>query len=441
MMLQIRQKWSRPLVGAFCILSLPTVMGGLVAGGVAGCGVEEGFQMYSCKDYIQDRLDDFGDHDPCCHKQICCANPLVDHYAMDPVKQPPVRLWDPCCKTEACPSHNVNWPPAKDIPTPTQQCDAGADAQTSSCAAPCDGECLARGDLPMWGPLLLWVGPADQKPACPHGTTPIAGQKYTNLNVPPLDCPTCSCDPPTGTCELPTTMTANSSGYPGTTPGAAHTDFSPPANWDGSCTAANAIAAGAMCNGAPCVKSLTVAPLTLTESDCTPRVSAPPHESPPPSWQSSTIMCSLEPCDGGKSVCVPPANARPSGWETCLAVAGEASTCGDPYPVRRVVYDSFTDGRSCGTCACDSPRGSYCVSTLSVSEGNSCKGPAAIPGNLIFSQPKPFCFDLGAGIALGSKTMTRPTYAPGSCETRTMDGSGEVTTQGAVTLCCREAGA
>ena len=440
-MKRVHYPW--PCLGSIWVaLMMPAVMAttapGCGSGDEVGTKGINGSEVFSCDPPIFNRTDDYGRPDPCCHFKPCCPSPVPDHYAVDPGSEPPTTLWDPCCLTELCPPHNPFWPKEDDKPTPGTPCDAGTDGQASSCTAPCDGECLARADVPGAGPLLFWKGPAGQEPGCPSGTTPVEVKRYADLDIPPLDCPSCSCDPPTGTCALPSTMTANSSGYPGTTPGTIHTDFSPPPAWNGACTSANAIAAGAACNGGPCVKSLTVAPLTLTESGCAPRLSAPPKESPAPSWQSSAVMCSLGPCDGGKRVCAPKADAKPSTWETCLAFAGDEATCSDPYPVRHVVYDSFKDSRTCGTCACDPPSGSYCVSVLSVSEGAACKSPAALPGTLITSQAQPFCFDLPAGVALGSKMMAAPSYTPGSCETLTKEGSGEVTKQGAVTLCCRE---
>jgi hypothetical protein len=425
-----------PCIGSlFVLTTVPAVMATIAP----GCGDEigtkgAGAEGFSCGNPIFNRTDDYGHPDPCCHYKPCCPSPVLDHYAIDPGSDPPVTLWDPCCLSAECPPHNVFLPAGSTKSIPSTSGDAGTDAQTSSCTAPCDGECLARADLPMWGPLLAWIGPVDQQPVCPYGTTPVAGEHHADLNVPPLDCPTCSCDPPTGTCDLPATMTASSGKC--YAPNAIHSDTNPPANWDGSCTAANPIAAGAACNGGPCVNSLTVAPLTLTESGCAPRAINPPTPAPPPSWKASAVMCNLEPCDAGKSVCVPKVSS-PVFWETCLAFAGDTAVCSAPYPVRHVVYDSFTDGRTCGTCTCQPPTGASCVSVLSVFEGTACKGPAAIPGNLITSKPQPFCFDLPPGIALGSKMMTPPVYySAGLCESVAVGGSGEVTTQGAMTLCC-----
>lgn len=400
--------------------------------GYNGPGVDDG--TLDCSFPIGHK-DSNGTWDPCCIRSICCPNPLLDHYSDVASADPPRTEWDPCCKVGDCPGHNP-WLP-KDASSPQGMPDGGTKSDASACNETCDGECVPRAAPPFSGPLLVALTPVGEEPGCPAGSKPVLTDHFADLSIPPLECPGCACDPPTGDCGLPGTMTAHSASCQADAQGSVHTDFSPPSTWDGSCTAKGAIAAGALCNGKPCVKSLSVAPLTLEDHGCVAHTTSETRGPEAPSWGTAATICQPSACEGGDGACVTKAASPGAGWGLCQAIAGEGAVCPAPYVERHVVYSAYADGRACSECSCDPPSGSQCLSRLSVHSGGTCQEPAAIGGVNVTVQDAPFCFDLPAGTALGSKVMTPPVYVPGSCEPRGGNSIGEVALLGAVTLCCR----
>jgi hypothetical protein len=378
----------------------------------------------------------FGGWDPCCERSICCPNPLLDHYAEVNGSLDHRIEWDPCCKVGPCPNHNP-WIP-KATPAPPNMPDGGSTSDASACNDTCDGDCVPRAVPPFSGPLLLALTAIGEEPGCPAGSEPVLTNHFVDLSIPPLSCPDCACDPSAGECGLPGTITAHSGSCPGDSLGSVHTDASPPPNWNGTCTAKGAIPAGAQCNGTPCVRSLTVDPLALKDDGCAPRVSATPPPAEPPQWRTAATICQPSACSpgAGAGACVTKAGSGRFDWRLCLATSGDAASCPVQYAHKHVVYGSFTDSRECSACTCYPPSGSQCVSELSVYEGATCKGAAAIQGVTVTVKNAPLCIDLPPGIALGSKVMARPVYLPGACEPRGGNSTGEVAPEGAVTLCC-----
>lgn len=380
--------------------------------------------------------DEFDGWDPCCERSVCCPNPLLDHNSPVDGAAPPLTVWDPCCKVGACPGHNPWLPKDASAPSPGMP-DGGADADASACNDTCDGDCVPRAAPPFSGPLLVAFTALGEEPGCPFGSKPVLTNHFKDLSISPLNCSACACDPPTGECGLPGTMTAHSASCPGDAQGSVNSDFSPPPGWDGSCTAKGAIAGGAQCNGKPCVRSLSVAPLTLEEHGCAPHTTGPTRPPDAPAWKTAATICQPSTCEGGNGACVTKAGSPRFDWALCLATSGENAVCPAPYLERHVVYEGFKDGRTCSACSCDPPSGSGCISSLSVYTGSTCQGPAAIGGLNVTADEVPFCVDLPPGISLGSKVMTRSAYVPGSCEPRGGTSTGEVALSGAVSLCCR----
>jgi len=113
------------------------------------------------------------------------------------------------------------------------------------------------------------MGAEAEAPSCP-ATAPI--ESYTGHGYPDgaLHCGACECDPPIGFCGLPAMVTSSSELCPGSGTGSVHFTFGPPPGWDGTCSAANALAAGALCGSEPCVQSITITPLTLSQTGCLP---------------------------------------------------------------------------------------------------------------------------------------------------------------------------
>lgn len=405
-----------------------------VAGGIAGGCDDEGqtgdplYCGSSIAPAILGRMDDFGHPDPCCNLKPCCPSPLLDHYTKrDNPRDDGTEYmdWDPCCMLKDCPGLNP-WLPAPD----KGGADAGEDVQSSLCP----GQCVPMAPEGWFAPVLLWQGPPEQEPPCPAEARYDGYHGHADLDAPTASCGVCDCEAPTGECGLPSKLMAGSNSC--VTPGGVFTSFNAPPGWDGSCTAQDAIPGGAQCNGSPCVKSLTSAPLTLTENGCSPYVKTPgvlPLLGT--TWKTSAVACQVSeypPCSPTQ-VCAPSADA---GFATCIFTWGDDLPCPERYPERHVFYDDYSDSRGCSDCACGPPVGSDCTATLSVYQDSACKGAPAIPGVNIFTKAEAYCFDLGPGIALGSKTITKPTYLHGACEPSGGEQTGELTLLDPATFCC-----
>ena len=300
----------------------------------------------------------------------------------------------------------------------------------------CSGQCAPLGPGEWLGPLLLWIGTAGEAPDCP-ASAPVKGAPvFADLNA-PLACGVCKCDAPSGTCTLPTTLTAASAPCPGDGPGVAHTSFDAPAGWSGACTAANSIPANQKCNGVNCVQSLTVAPLALTETAC--GVSVDPVAAKLPfTWGTEARSChgvAYGPCATPDEVCAP---AAEPGFAQCLVRDGD-NACPDRYTDRHVLYGGFSDTRECTPCACSAPVGSTCKAFVSVWEDGACSSPG---GSNPIDATKSACFDiLPSGQALGSKLATVPVYSPGVCQASGGEPMGAAVPEEPSTYCCLPPGA
>src|SRR5438132_9744187 len=87
-----------------------------------------------------------------------------------------------------------------DFPDPPA--DAGADASET-----CRSEEYTRWPTHWWSPMWVWFGPNGQEPSCPDNG-PRAFEGYDELDA-PFACDPCTCDPPTGSCVLPSVLTAS----------------------------------------------------------------------------------------------------------------------------------------------------------------------------------------------------------------------------------------
>lgn len=297
--------------------------------------------------------------------------------------------------------------------------------------AGCPGQCVPLGSTDWIGPALLWIGKEGEAPECPASAPVDSAFVYADLNAPNL-CGTCKCEAPSGTCALPTTLTAASAQCPGTAQGVAHTSFDAPAGWSGACTNVNPIPAGLKCNGANCVQSLTIGPLTLTETPCGV-VMEPVASRLPYPWATAARTCrgtAFGPCANPAEVCAPPVEP---GFEQCLVQAGERE-CPDLYTVRHVFYHGLEDTRECTSCACSTPVGGACSASLSVFKDDLCMTPVFASYGTDSSGPK--CLDLLPGVALGSKLATEPVYAPGVCQVSGGEAIGQAAAVEPSTFCC-----
>lgn len=304
------------------------------------------------------------------------------------------------------------------------------------------GACVLRPTY--WdGPFWVWVGPdpavmkfgSKGPPECPLGTAGPAGDWHADLLAPPA-CAICTCEPSTGSCELPSVFTASTvtCGQPGGTSIA----FDAPVSWDGKCDTTNQVPANA-------AKSLTIAPVTVTEESCPvgPPVAALTGGAVPYVWQTLVRTCHGQEwsgCGSPSASCVPKGNQPSSEFRLCVMKEGKIDyDCDDRWPEQRVIYKDVKDDRNCLTeCTCGAPIGSKCTAEASVYQNsdNTCGGPTVV--DIGIGSTSEACFDIvPPGKPLGSKSATSPTYNSGTCAPILGTSMGSATEQEPSTLCCR----
>ena len=308
----------------------------------------------------------------------------------------------------------------------------GGDATgTAGAGGGCAGQCAPLAPGEWLGPLLLWIGKEGEAPECPP-TAPVRGSPvFDDLNA-PTACGACKCDAPSGSCALPTSLTAyNSASCPA---GAVPTPFYAPAGWDGSCTTANAIPAKLMCLGGNCVQALTIAPLALTEEPCAVGME-PVAAKLPYTWGTMARSChglSSGSCASPSEICAP---AVEPGFAQCLVRNGDKE-CPEAYSVKHVFHDSFSDTRACTPCACSAPIGGTCTALVSVFSDGACSQPSLVVAGTIDATGSA-CLDvLPSGQALLSKAATPPVYSPGVCQVSGGEPMGQALPEEPSTYCC-----
>ena len=134
-----------------------------------------------------------------------------------------------------------------------------------------------------WGsPSWAWMGPEDQAPACPEGVISVSYEGHADSVAPVLG-EVCTCDPPTGSCALPSTISASTTACD--TPGGAKTSFNAPSPWDGSCDGTTQAPGGS-------ARSLTVDPIVMTENGCASGTPIPARVAPR-HWNKFARMCDI----------------------------------------------------------------------------------------------------------------------------------------------------
>lgn len=307
--------------------------------------------------------------------------------------------------------------------------DAAADAPIE---VGCEGRCLPLAPDGWGSPDFVWMGPEGDAPPCPEAAPKLGYEGYADLDA-PIACGGCQCGASTGTCSLPSVITASAAVCPGD--GAIFTPTDPPAGWDGSCSTNHPVAADALCAGSPCVQSVTFGALSVTES-CAPSVVSAP-EIAPPTWHRFVRSCrtySLAACPTHGLVCVPP---PPPGYHVCVYIPGDAD-CSKaalaPYTEKHLFYDTFSDSRSCTACACGPPVGSSCTSEVTLYSDDACTSlPVA---SVLADALHPLCLDVIPGSALGSKSATAPVYTPGPCMPSGGEPTGSAEPVFPSTFCC-----
>jgi hypothetical protein len=304
-----------------------------------------------------------------------------------------------------------------------------AASSTGGSTGECPGQCVPLEPAGWFTPEIVWFGDPGSEPDC--GGDSIAYEGFAGLTA-PFDCGTCACSAPTGSCDLPSTISATAAacGQTGAT-----TTFDPASGWSGACDSNDAIPSGKLCGGVKCVQSVTMGPMTLNDGACTPSPAQFPPPSPP-TWKTAAIACGINPfftCPDPYARCAPA--ARP-GFKVCVF----ADSLGDvpcatvgPYTERHVFYGDFDDTRACSPCTCGAPSGSACSSTVSLYTDGACSSQV---GSLTVDATGPKCVDVPSGSALGSKSATPPSYTPGACAPGGGAPTGAATPTKAATYCC-----
>jgi hypothetical protein len=175
----------------------------------------------------------------------------------------------------------------------------------------------------------------------------------------------------------------------------------------------------------------------VTGESCAPATGTPPSPTPPPSWTTAVLACAgdvdLAACgDPASLACVSPASPPPS-YQRCVYQTGD-QTCPSAYPQKQSLSTDADDTRGCTPCACDTPAGSYCTAELDVFKDGACTQPLLSDPVSSLSAP---CFDITPpGPALGSMSVDKVTYTPGTCAPSGGQPTGTATATGLVTLCC-----
>lgn len=300
-------------------------------------------------------------------------------------------------------------------------------------AGECPGGEMVHWPVTLEEPVWLWFGPEEQAPECPEGSTTYEG--HADL-VAPKACEACTCEPPTGSCSLPSTITASSADCGAFWSGML-TSYDPPDPWSAPCDGTKQIPQGA-------AQSLTFGLLGMTENGCAPGPTIPAKVI---SWRWQTFARA---CDGNgwrpglreRSVCIPDADSMPSGYRLCAFQSGEYDCPilkDDVFTEQHVFFEGVDDKRECSACACGPPMGSVCTAPISLYEGGNltCSGPAL--ASLPVSSAKTTCLDLQPpGQALGSKSAGPTAYTPGICQPTGGEPNGLAATGiHPVTFCCR----
>ena len=303
--------------------------------------------------------------------------------------------------------------------------DAGADAECP------EGEYV---HVPVqWaGPTLLWIGPEEQAPECPYGPMTTDYEGHADL-VASNACEECTCEPSTGSCELPSMLTVSTTAC--SMPGGSTTSFDAPMPWDGHCDGAVQTAPGA-------AHSLTIGALAMVENGCAP---GPPVAAKVVSshWETYARACAgkWERGPTSQSICIPNDKPTPADLRLCIIHEGDVdcpTTTGNAFIDRHVFYDGVKDDRVCSACACGPATGSLCTATISIYKGVdlTCSGPALDQKTI--SSEKPVCLDIAPpGQSLGSKSAGPMSYFPGTCAAIDAVVSGDLSKAGPSTLCCR----
>jgi hypothetical protein len=315
--------------------------------------------------------------------------------------------------------------------------DAGNASAGQPSSLVCPWTCTAVGgggfdDVPSY----VWLG--DEGDPEPIVLGDLKSTSWVDVEFAEPNCPACFCVAPEDAedgCLMPNAVTARSTTCQDNS-SSTSTSFDPPANWTGSCTAANPIVADAMCDGVPCVKSLMVQPPTIAPCNAEPTM--PPEGQPLASPKRTKVISYVAGnqdglCTNLSANCIKPA---PKDFKFCLVAYGEAAgvMCPNGWSERHTGWTNVEDKRRCSACACGAPEDGACYVRATVFSDDVCSDDFA--NVVVASFDEPACLDVPTGAPLSGKTAEVLSYVAGSCSPTTSVMEGEKKTGLAVTFCC-----
>jgi len=320
--------------------------------------------------------------------------------------------------------------------------DAGTDdaAMDAAGAKGCNGQCAPLRPLGWSDPILVAKAPPGTKLSCPAEAPVHHFTKYADMTADPLTC-SCACRPSTGSCKLPTTMSAHNATCNASA--TISTPSDPPPGWDGSCSAANPISGGALCDGKPCVESLTIGPMEAVDDGCeVDELEILKGAGDTPTWGVEVIGCEGFPEEGevgcGSGAKCAPNPTPPPEFRLCVYKEDDVPCEGEDYTDRFVIYEGYDDQRDCSACTCaQEVEGSACSAMASIYTDNLCVDPLVL--GYPVSSIKEGCFDLTIpGQALGSKAISNVKYHAGTCQPSGGEPIGGVELLRPSTICCKK---
>lgn len=316
--------------------------------------------------------------------------------------------------------------------------EGGSSSSSSGSSARCSGTCVPNAPDGFSAPQPVYVGlskPWPPEDDCPANVGSFGDLRYTGLAIPSPGCPACICGPIEGSCSPTPEIVLNANLCNSAI--VAVTNFSGPANWDGSCTMTNAVPADLECppgSGIPCAQSIVTSPLPAPIDGCEPiPLPVPKATSDKPWWKNVVVSCSptatAEGCvDQASHQCLPGLPSEPV-WRYCVRrVTAGVYECPSASAFKTQVlahlYDSYIDTRACTECTCV-PSGGTCFGTLRVYKDDTCSTNEL--SSLMVSSDWPNCSNLVLpGEALSSKEITDLAYVPGICAPKGGEPVGDV---------------
>lgn len=328
------------------------------------------------------------------------------------------------------------------------ECDPYADGEGSPCPPPdCPGECVPATSNEWSPPRLVWFGAPNEEPECPTQASVIDYRGYADVKASELSCPTCQCEPSTGTCSPPHKFTFNFQGC--NLPGPPGVTFYAPLDWNGTCDATNQIPPGLACPvGTDCLVSVHLGAVKKVDSCAVVEV---PHRTPEaaaPQWQTMALICGGSPpahesaCHDPAKTCAATSIPAAANFRRCVYKAGEQDCPAGPYTEKHSLYGRYDDARSCSACQCSPPKDSRCLGYLKFFKGPSCTGPSSGEYVVSYNEPEDetqmSCGDFYSGAlgSLGSKRLESMEYVPSTCDPSGGEPQGAVTPAEPTTICC-----